>query len=81
MVKQGNDLTLDHTCASPPPQVCHAVDASHPVKDQNHEQQQQHDDHSYAELSDVPTEAYGHDSDSQGDVITTGGKLIISTSE
>ena len=47
----------------------------------NQEHQQQHDDHSYAELSDVPTELYGGDSDSQDEVVTTGGKFIISRSD
>ena len=39
------------------------------------------DDHSYAELSDVPTEPCERDSDSQDDIITTGDKLIISSSD
>ena len=39
------------------------------------------DDHSYAELSDVPTKPYKHDSDSQDDIVTTGGGLIISSSD
>ena len=39
------------------------------------------DDHNYAELSDVATEPYEHDSDSQDDIVTTGGKVIISSSD
>ena len=38
-------------------------------------------DHSYTELSDVPTELYERESDSQDDIITTGGKVIISSSD
>ena len=33
------------------------------------------------ELSDVATEPYKHDSDSQDDIVTTGGKVIISSSD
>ena len=33
------------------------------------------------ELSDVPTEPYGSESDSQNDVVTTRGKFIISRSD
>ena len=40
-----------------------------------------HTDHTYAELSDFPTEPYGSDSDSQNDVVTTSGKFIISSSD
>ena len=49
--------------------------------DQKREQHPPSDDHNYAELSDVPTEPYEHDSDSQDDIVTTGGKLIISSSD
>ena len=50
-------------------------------KDQKCVQRPSCEDHSYAELSDVPTEPYKHDSDSQDDIITNGGKLIISSSD
>ena len=50
-----------------------------PVTDQKREQHPPSDDHSYAELSDVATEPYKHDSDSQDDIVTTGGKVIISS--
>ena len=79
--KQVNDLDLDHTYASPTPQVRNEVNVNIVENDQNHEPQQQHDNHTYAELSDMPTEPYEYDSDSQDDVVTTGGKFIISRSE
>ena len=79
--KQVNDLDLDHTYASPTPQVRNEVNVNIVENDQNHEPRQQHDDHTYAELSDVPTEPYECDSDSQDDVVTTGGKFIISRSK
>ena len=75
------DLTQDHTYASPVPQIHSDVLSEPPVMDQKREQCPPSDDHSYAELSDVPTEPYEHDSDSQDDIVTTGGKLIISSSD
>ena len=75
-LNQGNDL--DDIYASPTPQVCNDVNADIVENDQNHEQQQQHDDNTFVELSDVPTEPYGCDSDSQDDVVTTGGIFSIS---
>ena len=72
---------IDHTYAPPPLQICN-VAISNPVESaQNQEHQQQHDDHTYAELSDVPIEPYGSESDSQDKVVTTGGKFIISRSD
>ena len=79
--KQGTDSTQDHTYTSPVPQIRSDVLSEPPVIDQKREQHPPSDDHSYAELSDVPTEPYKHDSDSQDDIITTGGKLIISSSD
>ena len=79
--KQGMDPTQDHTYASPTLQIRSDVLSNPPARDQKSEQRPPSDDHSYAELSDVPTEPYEHDSDSQDDIITTGGKLIISSSD
>ena len=79
--KQGMDSTQDHIYASPIPQIHSDVLSEPPVIDQKREQHPPSDDHSYAELSDVPTEPYKHDSDSQDDIVTTGGKLIISSSD
>ena len=73
--KQGMDPTQDHTYPSPVPQIRSDVLSEPPVMDQKMEQCPPSDDHSYAELSDVPTQPYEHDSDSQDDIITTGGKL------
>ena len=73
--------TQDHTYASPTPQIRSAVLSNPPTRDQKSEQRPSSDDHSYAELSDVPTEPYKHDSNSQDDIITTGGTLIISSSD
>ena len=78
---QGNDLDLDQTDASPTPQVHNEEKVNSVENDCNHEPHLQHDDHTYAELSDVPTEPYSCDSDSQDDVVTTGGKFIISRSD
>ena len=77
--KQGMNPTQDHTYASPTPQIHSDVLSNPPARDQKSEQRPTSDDHSYAELSDVPTEPYKHDSDSQDDIVTTGGKLIISS--
>ena len=79
--KQGTDSTQDHTYTSPVPQIRSDVLSEPPVIDQKREQCPPSDDHSYAELSDVPTEPYEHDSDSQDDIVTTGGKVIISSSD
>ena len=79
--KQGMDPTQDHTYTSPVPKIRSDVLSEPPVMDQKREQHPPSDDHSYAELSDVPTELYEHDSDSQDDIVTTGGKLIISSSD
>ena len=79
--KQGMDPTQDHTYASLISQIRSDVLSDPPVMDQKREQHPPSDDHSYAELSDVPTELYEHDSDSQDDIVTTGGKLIISSSD
>ena len=59
----------DHTYSSP---LAHAV-WSNKLFETN-----QHTDHTYAELSDVPIEPCSSNSD---DVVTTGGKLVISRSE
>ena len=79
--KQGMDPTQDHTYASPVPQICSDVLSEPPVMDQKREQRPPSDDHNYAELSDVPTKPYEHDSESQDDIVTTGCKLIISSSD
>ena len=79
--EQGTDTTQDHTYASPVPQIRSDVLSEPPVTDQKREQRQPSDDHNYAELSDVATEPYEHDSDSQDDIVTTGGKVIISSSD
>ena len=79
--EQGTDTTQDHTYASPVPQICSDVLSEPPVTDLKREQHPPSDDHSYAELSDVATEPYKHDSDSQDDIVTTGGKVIISSSD
>ena len=79
--KQGTDSTQDHTYTSPISQMRSDVLNEPPVIDQKREQHPPSDDHSYAELSDVPTEPYEHDSDSQDDIVTTGGKVIISSSD
>ena len=78
---QGISPAWDHTYASPTPQVRRDVVANPPSRDQNCEQHPSNNDHSYAELSDVPTETYECDSDSQDDIVTTGGKVIISSSD
>ena len=79
--EQGADTTQDHTYAYPIPQICSDVLSEPPVTDQKRDQHPPSDDHSYAELSDVATEPYEHDSDSQDDIVTTGGKVIISSSD
>ena len=79
--EQGTDTTQDHTYAYPVPQICSNVLSEPPATDQKREQCPPSDDHSYAELSDVATELYEHDSDSQDDIVTTGGKVIISSSD
>ena len=79
--KQGTDSTQDHTYTSPVPQIRSDVLSEPPVIDQNREKRPPSDDHSYAELSDVPTKPYEPDSDSQDDIVTTGGKVIISSSD
>ena len=79
--EQGTDTTQDHTYASPVPQICSDVLSEPPVTDKKREQRPPSDDHKYAELSDVATEPYKHDSDSQDDIVTTGGKVIISSSD
>ena len=79
--EQGTDSTQDHTYASPIPQIRSDVLSEPPVIDQKREQCPPSDDHSYAELSDVATKPYEHDSDSQDDIVTTGGKVIISSSD
>ena len=79
--EQGTDTTQDHTYASPVPQICSDVLSEPPVTDKKREQHPPSDDHKYAELSDVATEPYKHDSDSQDDIVTTGGKVIISSSD
>ena len=80
-LKQGMNPTQDHTYASPTPEIHSDVLSDPPVRDQKREQWPPSDDHSYAELSDVPTKLYEHDSDSQDGIITTGGKLIILSSD
>ena len=77
--KQGMDPTQDHTYTSPVPKIRSDVLSEPPVMDLKREQHPPSDYHSYAELSDVPTEPYEHDSDSQDDIVTAGGKLIISS--
>ena len=79
--EQGTDTTQDHTYAFPIPQICSDVLSEPPVTAQRKDQCPASDDHSYAELSDVATELYKHDSDSQDDIVTTGGKVIISSSD
>ena len=68
----------DHTYASPTPIVANAIQDDNTNNDTNRTTHQVSDDHNYAELSDVPTEPYSCNSDSQDDVVTTGGKIIIS---
>ena len=70
--------TTDHTYALPTPHVLKDTSTNNV---ENTKQQQQHANHTYAELSDVPTELYGSESDSQNDVVTTGSKFIISRSD
>ena len=79
--QQGTDTTQDHTYAFPIPQICSDVLIEPPVTAQRKDQHPASDDHSYAELSDVAIEPYEHDSDSQDDIVTTGGKVIISSSD
>ena len=79
--EQGADTTQDHTYASPIPQIHSDVLSKPQVTDQKRDQCPPSDDHSYAELSDVATEIYKHISDSQDDIVTTGGKVIISSSD
>ena len=79
--EQDTDSAQDHTYASPVPQIHSDVLSEPPVIDQKREQHPPSDDHSYAELSDVATEPYKHDSDSQDDIVTTSGKVIISSSD
>ena len=79
--EQGSDTTQDHTYTSPVPQIHSDALSEPPVTDQKREQHPPSDEHSYVELSDVATEPYKHDSDSQDDIITTGGKVIISSSD
>ena len=66
--------SADHMYASPPPHALH-VDDNTTAK--------VHDDHTYAEQSDVPTEPYGSDSDTQMESLLTGisrsGKLILAS--
>ena len=75
------DVDPDHIYASPTPQLQRDVNDNSMENDRTQDQKQQHDDHTYPELSDVPTEPYKCGSDSQDDVVTTGGKFIISRSE
>ena len=79
--EQGTDTTEDHTYTSPVAQIHSDVLSEPPVIDQKWEQCPPSDDHSYAELSDVATKLYKHDSDCQDDIVTTGGKVIISSSD
>ena len=79
--EQGTDSTQDHTYTSPIPQIHSDVLSEPLVIDQKREQRPPSDDHSYAELSDVATKPYKHNSDSQDDIVTTGGKVIISSSD
>ena len=67
----------DHNYASPTPIVANAIQDDNTNNDTNRTTHQVSDDHNYAELSDVPTEPYSCNSDSQNDVVTTGGKIII----
>ena len=79
--EQSTDTTQDHTYASLIPQVHSDVLNEPPVTDKRQFQCPASDNHSVAELSDVATELYEHDSDSQDDIVTTGGKVIISSSD
>ena len=79
--QQGTDTTQDHTYASPVAQIRSDVLSEPPVIDQKWEQCPPSDDHSYAELSDVATKPYKHDCYCQDDIVTTGGKVIISSSD
>ena len=79
--EQGTNTAQDHTYASPVPQVHSDVFSEPSVTDKIQNQCSASDDHSYAELSDVAMEPYEHNSDSQDDIVTTGGKVIISSSD
>ena len=79
--EQGTNTTQDHSYTSPIPQVRSDVLSEPSVTDKIQNQCSASDDHSYAELSDVATEPYEHNSDSQDDIVTTGGKVIISSSD
>ena len=62
--------TGDHSYASPMPQKRAEIALEKTV---DHMQANDHNDHNYAELSDIPTE-----DDSRNEIITTGGKVILS---
>ena len=63
----------DHSYASPTPQKRAEIALEKTV---DHMQANDHNDHNYAELSDIPTE-----DDSRNEIITTGGKVILSKSD
>ena len=65
--------TSDHSFASPTPQKRAEIALEKTV---DHMQANDHNDHNYAELSDIPTE-----DDSRNEIITTGGKVILSKSD
>ena len=67
--------STDHMYALPTPHVLRDVSANNVKYDKAHT------DHTYTELSDIPMESYGSESDSQNDVVTTGSKFIISSSD
>ena len=64
----------DHTYSSPTPHTMPSVVMS-----------KTHNDHTYAEDSDVPTEPYGSDSDGKLDSVSTGvsveGRLVIASTD
>ena len=76
LINNENDTptsTSDHSYASPTPQKRAEIALEKTV---DHMQANDHNDHNYAELSDIPTE-----DDSRNEIITTGGKVILSKSD
>ena len=76
--EQSISITQDHSY-TPIPQLQKDVPNKIPSASQKGDQCPPNCDHNYAELSDVSTELYIHDSDSPDEIVTTGGKIIISS--
>ena len=76
LINNENDTltsTSDYSYASPMPQERAEIALEKTV---DHMQANDHNDHNYAELSDIPTE-----DDSRNEIITTGGNVILSKSD